>query len=67
MWILLAASSAYLLFVPLSIGDARFRLPAEPWLAILGGMVYAKDPERLEQDLIDPSGGTQGDSTHKGD
>lgn len=54
-WFLLAASTAYLLMVPLSNGDARFRLPAEPWLAILGGMAYADDPQKSNSNLPDPS------------
>jgi 4-amino-4-deoxy-L-arabinose transferase-like glycosyltransferase len=45
-WIvgLLVVSAAYLMLVPLSNGDARFRLPAEPWLAVLGGLAWLGPP-----------------------
>ena len=35
-------STAYLIVMPLTIGDARFRVPVEPFLAILGGMAWIR-------------------------
>ncbi len=37
---LMIVSAAYLILVPLSNGDARFRMPTEPWLAVLGGLAW---------------------------
>ncbi len=38
--ILLLVSAAYLILTPLANGDSRFRVPAEPLLALLGGLVF---------------------------
>ncbi len=42
--IILILSTAYLTTMPLTIGDARFRVPVEPFLAILGGMALVTRP-----------------------
>lgn len=41
-WVLifLLVSAAYLIFIPLANGDARFRVPAGPLLAMLGGLAW---------------------------
>jgi hypothetical protein len=36
-WVLVALSAVFLLVVPGAAGQARFRIPAEPFLALLGG------------------------------
>ncbi len=43
-WIVLflVLSIAYLLLIPLANGDARFRVPAAPQMAILAGLPWAK-------------------------
>ncbi|MCJ7706423.1 MAG: glycosyltransferase family 39 protein, partial [Anaerolineales bacterium] len=37
-------STGYLIVLPLTIGDARFRVPVEPLLALLGSMGFTKRP-----------------------
>ncbi len=53
---LILVSALYLLLSPLGDGDARFRVPGEPLLAILAGFAYLKTrqtrPEQQVQDQI---------------
>ncbi len=41
-------SAAYLIVLPLTVGDARFRVPVEPLLACLGGMAWLARPTPAE-------------------
>ncbi|OGO15926.1 MAG: hypothetical protein A2Y93_17990 [Chloroflexi bacterium RBG_13_68_17] len=41
-------SAAYLIVMPLTIGDARFRVPVEPLLAVLGGMALLARPSSAD-------------------
>jgi len=45
-WILvfLLISAVYLILIPLASGDARFRVPAAPLLALLGGLAWLPYP-----------------------
>jgi hypothetical protein len=44
MYAIVLLSALYLIVMPLTIGDARFRVPVEPFLALLGGMALVKRP-----------------------
>ncbi len=44
MYAIVLLSVLYLIVMPLTIGDARFRVPVEPFLALLGGMALVKRP-----------------------
>jgi len=58
-WVVLAValSAMYLIVVPLTIGDARFRLPAEPWLALLGALAFARPAPRPDSESDGMGGG----------
>jgi 4-amino-4-deoxy-L-arabinose transferase-like glycosyltransferase len=42
VYLVVLLSALYLIIMPLTIGDARFRVPAEPFLAVLAGCAFAR-------------------------